>query len=264
LLLVPVLAGVIALGPGWSVLLLVVLATAAALAELSELLLAAASRGLRAITFGLGLLLPLGAYLAGISGLAAATALVLFLNIAIFLLHYPSRDNVIHFLGSTTFAHLYLSFMLAHIVLLYHLPEGRSWVFFVLAVIFAGDTGAYYIGHRWGRHKLAPTLSPGKTMEGALGGLLCSLVVGFIAAETFFSALEVTIWPMLLLAGVLALVGQLGDLIESMLKRVCRVKDASRLLPGHGGLLDRLDSLLFSFPLAYYGSLLLSHFSSRL
>jgi phosphatidate cytidylyltransferase len=121
-------------------------------------------------------------------------------------------------------------------------------LFFI--VVFAGDTGAYYTGRAMGRRRLAPRVSPGKTVEGAIGGLLGNVVAALIAHFTFFPELKIIhAVPLALLMGVL---GITGDLCESMLKRGASAKDAGNLIPGHGGLLDRLDSMLFNAPLLYY------------
>ncbi|MFN0119934.1 MAG: phosphatidate cytidylyltransferase, partial [Blastocatellia bacterium] len=117
-------------------------------------------------------------------------------------------------------------------------------------VIFAGDTGAYYVGRAFGRHKLAPRISPGKTIEGLAGGLLANALAVVISKYTFFPGLELSLGiPLALAMGVL---GVIGDLCESMLKRGAGAKDAGQIIPGHGGILDRLDSLLFNAPLLYY------------
>ncbi len=117
-------------------------------------------------------------------------------------------------------------------------------------IVFAGDTGAYYVGRSLGSHKLAPRISPGKTIEGAIGGLLSNVAVAVIAHYTFFPELPVT--HAVLLALVMGVLGQIGDLCESMLKRGAQAKDAGQVIPGHGGVLDRLDSLLFNAPVLYY------------
>ena len=145
-------------------------------------------------------------------------------------------------LAWTLLGGLYLGYLLPYWVLLFRWPQGRAWVFFVLTVIMAGDTTAYFVGKRFGKKKLAPEISPGKTVEGALGYVAGSVLAGCIAAGFVeqFSWLEAIV-----LSGLLSIVGQIGDLFESWIKRVFAVKDSSRLLPGHGGLLDRLDSLIF-------------------
>jgi phosphatidate cytidylyltransferase len=117
-------------------------------------------------------------------------------------------------------------------------------------IVFAGDTGAYYTGRMLGKHKLAPRISPGKTIEGLIGGLAANVLAVVIARHTFFPELElVTAIPLALLMGGL---GVIGDLCESMMKRGSQVKDAAHLIPGHGGVLDRLDSILFNAPVLYY------------
>ncbi len=122
-------------------------------------------------------------------------------------------------------------------------------------VIFAGDTGAYYTGRKLGRRKLAPRISPGKTIEGGIGGLLSNLIAALIAHFTFFPELKIA--HAIPLALVMGFLGITGDLCESMIKRGARAKDAGKIIPGHGGLLDRLDSMLFNAPLLYYFCLLL-------
>ena len=121
-------------------------------------------------------------------------------------------------------------------------------LFFV--IIFAGDTGAYYTGRTVGKHKLAPRISPGKTIEGAIGGLLSSALAAVIAHFTFFPELRID--QAIPLALFMGLLGIAGDLCESMIKRGAKAKDAGKLIPGHGGLLDRLDSMLFNAPVIYY------------
>jgi len=137
----------------------------------------------------------------------------------------------------------YIGLLTPSWISLFRLPDGRRWVFFVLLVIVAGDTSGYLVGKRFGVKKLAPQISPAKTVAGAWAYTLGSVVAGAIAARSFLVAypfLEITALA-LLLAGL----GQLGDLFESLLKRVFAVKDSSALMPGHGGVLDRLDSLIF-------------------
>jgi phosphatidate cytidylyltransferase len=117
---------------------------------------------------------------------------------------------------------------------------GSAAVFWMLAVVWATDIGAYAVGRTVGGPKLAPRISPGKTWSGLAGGMACAAAAGFIAAKIMGTPL----WPLALLSAALAVVGQAGDLGESLLKRRFGVKDASGLIPGHGGLLDRLDALL--------------------
>jgi phosphatidate cytidylyltransferase len=120
------------------------------------------------------------------------------------------------------------------------------------AMVMMTDTGAYYTGRAFGRHKLAPGISPGKTVEGAIGGLLTALATGPACKLIFFP--ELRLWDALVLGAIVGIVSQAGDLAESLLKRGAGVKDSSALIPGHGGMLDRLDSILFCAPLLYYYS----------
>jgi phosphatidate cytidylyltransferase len=117
-------------------------------------------------------------------------------------------------------------------------------------VLMGADTGAYYTGRAFGKHKLAPNISPGKTWEGVAGGMLAALALATVAHFWFFRELPLK-WA-LPLAAVMMILGVLGDLSESALKRSAGAKDAAKILPGHGGVLDRLDSLLFNAPLIYY------------
>jgi phosphatidate cytidylyltransferase len=124
---------------------------------------------------------------------------------------------------------------------------------FFFLVLMGSDTGAYYAGRAFGKHKLSPKVSPGKTWEGAVGGMLASLLMAAVAHFWFFP--ELNLGAALLLAAVMNVLGVVGDLSESALKRGANAKDAAQILPGHGGFLDRLDSLLFNAPLLYYFAL---------
>ena len=121
---------------------------------------------------------------------------------------------------------------------------------FFFLIIFGSDSGAYFAGRAFGKHKLAPAISPGKTVEGLIGGIVAA--AGFAALATFWFFPELPYKLSIPLAVILATVGVLGDLAESAMKRGSKTKDAASILPGHGGLLDRLDSLLFGAPILYY------------
>lgn len=144
----------------------------------------------------------------------------------------------------------FVAWMLAHLVLLQKMDGGRLYVLFLFVVIWAGDTAAYYVGKSVGRHKLAPEISPAKTIEGAAAGLAGSLLGAFAVRWWFLSEFSAT--DTFFLGTLLGVMGQLGDLSESVIKRSAGAKDSGNLIPGHGGLLDRLDSLLFSAPILYY------------
>ena len=130
---------------------------------------------------------------------------------------------------------------------------GLQWVALAFLATFATDTGAYAVGRAIGRRKLAPSVSPGKTWEGAIGGLL-GAAGATVALVHLLDGIESRVWPALALGLAIGVAAQAGDLLESKLKRVAGAKDSGRLIPGHGGLLDRLDSLVPVFPLVYYAS----------
>lgn len=138
---------------------------------------------------------------------------------------------------------IYAGFLLPHWILLFRQPHGRAWTFWVLSVVMAGDTFAYFIGRRFGMRKLAPQISPGKTVAGAWGYLAGAVIAGIVASGLLFERLSWT--EAIVLALIVGVLGQLGDLFESWIKRVFAVKDSGTLLPGHGGVLDRVDSMIF-------------------
>ncbi len=148
------------------------------------------------------------------------------------------------------FGLMYIPFLLSHFILLRILDQGVLWVLFVLVLAFAGDITALYIGKYFGKHKLSPLISPGKTVEGTIGLFLGSTLACLIFS--YFSFPGVSLVKISILAFIGSIIGQLGDLSESAIKRNYGLKDASSLLPGHGGLMDRLDCLLFIVPFVYY------------
>ena len=149
---------------------------------------------------------------------------------------------------------LYVGWMLSFWLNLRILESGKDWVYLALFTTFANDTGAFFTGRAWGKHKLTSTISPGKTWEGAIGGLLSSIlvVVAISRIPALFSSSPFGCWQVVLLAFLVSLFAQLGDLVESLLKRNMGVKESGKLLPGHGGILDRFDSLIFVGPVVYY------------
>ena len=123
--------------------------------------------------------------------------------------------------------------------------NGTIWL---LVLIWSTDSAAYFVGRRIGRHKLAPHISPNKTIEGALGGLLAGVLLGCIYACLFR---QVAFGPALAISAIVSIIGQLGDLLESKIKRMANVKDSGKIFPGHGGVLDRFDSILLSSMFMY-------------
>jgi phosphatidate cytidylyltransferase len=169
---------------------------------------------------------------------------------------FPSQRGVVELAAKQIQGLCYISLPLSLLILLRMAPGGMTWIFLLCAVIFAGDTAALYAGTLWGRHKLSPSISPGKTVEGALAGLAANLAVAAAAKALF---LPEPGWIACLLFAVAAGgAGQIGDLFESELKRVSNVKDSGGILPGHGGILDRIDALLFAAPVAYVFQLIVT------
>ncbi len=150
----------------------------------------------------------------------------------------------------TLFGVLYLGLTLGTLSMTRLLPLGEWLIFFLLLVTWASDTGAYLVGTLYGRHRLAPTISPKKTVEGLVGGLISAIIVAYAARWWFLP--ELSGLDCLVLATLLTITGLWGDLTESAMKRSVGMKDSGRILPGHGGMLDRLDSLLFTAPVFYY------------
>lgn len=136
------------------------------------------------------------------------------------------------------------------------IPAGARWVFLVLAITWLQDTAAFFAGRAFGRHPMAPVLSPKKTWEGFVGGWLASILTAIIAVPLL--GLPLSYLAAGLIGAVAGMVGPLGDLGESLIKRQIGVKDSGQLIPGHGGILDRMDSLLFVGPVVYYGVLLVA------
>jgi phosphatidate cytidylyltransferase len=162
-------------------------------------------------------------------------------------------DKIIASSGATILGVLYIVLLGGHLVAVrmsFDQKLSAHLLSFFFLVLMGADTGAYYTGRAIGKHKLAPNISPGKTWEGVAGGMLAALALATLAHFWFFRELPLK-WA-LPLAAVMMILGVLGDLSESALKRSAGAKDAAKLLPGHGGVLDRLDSLLFNAPLIYY------------
>jgi phosphatidate cytidylyltransferase len=162
-------------------------------------------------------------------------------------------DRMILSVGVTLLSVMYVVLLGGHLIAVrtgFQPSLSRHLLSFFFLVIMGSDAAAYYGGRMFGRHKLAPSVSPGKTWEGAVAGMLASLLLAIAAHYWFFTNLPLKF--ALPLAAVMNVVGVLGDLTESALKRSAGAKDTAQVLPGHGGILDRIDSLLFNAPVIYY------------
>lgn len=196
---------------------------------------------------------PLIIYCAGnnfIDGIYAAVFLNFFASALIVLKKFQVDQKSQLPAAKQLMGFVYICLPLSFFVILRNGTDGVSWVFLLLLLVAAADTGAYYAGTYLGRHKLCPSVSPGKTVEGFIGGVLAAIVVGSVAKFMLLPGVSFGFCLLLFLA--VSIVGPLGDLFESTLKRSGNIKDSGKILPGHGGILDRIDALLFSIPVAYF------------
>lgn len=183
---------------------------------------------------------------------------VVFMVIMILEMFRKEKGMAVYHISVTIFGVFYVGWLGSHLILIRELPRlkgldysiGFSLVIVAFVLTWCYDSGAYFTGKWLGRHKLFPSISPSKTLEGMIGGIGFSILGIVVTKELFASYL--TIPKAIGLAVLASLVGQLGDLVESMIKRDVRIKDSSKTIPGHGGVLDRFDSLLFTAPLLYY------------
>jgi phosphatidate cytidylyltransferase len=232
----------------------VLLAAVVAAAVLIAVIEFAAARGaartpLALLAAALAATIPVAA-LAGYDWLTGAAVLtILGLSTAFVVLTRDPAQDVEAWLWALVTA-LYFGVLAAHFVALREAENGREWLFFVVLTVWTTDTGAYFLGRAIGRHKLAPAVSPGKTIEGGLGGVIAGFAAVFVLNEAF--GLGLATHHLIALGLVVPIVTQIGDLAESAMKRALGVKDSSGLVPGHGGIADRLDSLLFAAPVVYY------------
>jgi phosphatidate cytidylyltransferase len=248
---IPALLALIFLAPAWGWGLLVVLVAMLGLVEYLWLAFPA-----RASERVLGLVLGAAVIGAAVSAPAperlvtASLALLVSGGLIYVVLVRADFERGMTDLGLLTVGVLYTGLLMPHFYWLRHLADGPQWVTLVIAIGMAGDSGGYFVGHALGRHKLIPRVSPGKTVEGAVGILLGSLAAGAAGKVILLPGRQ---WgEILALAFAMAVIGQLGDLGESVMKRTFGAKESGWIFPGHGGVLDRIDSLLFPVTLVYY------------
>jgi phosphatidate cytidylyltransferase len=198
----------------------------------------------------LGLLLPIAFYLGYPEMIVSAVAFIFIFATAFALFRVTDPARKAENLFMRLFGIFYVAFLLSYLILLRKLPHGIEWVVLAVAINFGTDAGGYFAGRFLGRHPLYPVISPKKTVEGAIGGIILCLVLLVIAKYVLIKGLG---WADVLILGFISSVlAILGDMAESLVKRGFKVKDAGGLLPGHGGFLDRIDSFVFSVPFIYY------------
>ncbi len=248
--LAPIIYAVIRYLPPVAFIGLVLVVGAIALYEFYRLFFHERANGM---LIGIGLL-TLASLLASYHWHGPDMAMFFFAAIATLILPLFTHKNLQHNLmdsSITIFGVLYIGVALSYLILIRSFPQGEYFVLFVLFVTWAADTGAYYVGKAFGRHPLAPAISPKKTVEGLLGGVAFAIIAVY-ACRSWVASYDLSMMGCFILGSMLTLTGFAGDLAESALKRSAGMKDSSGLLPGHGGMLDRIDSLLFTAPAFYY------------
>ncbi|MFQ5352951.1 MAG: phosphatidate cytidylyltransferase [Candidatus Binatia bacterium] len=259
LVAIPLLVWLIFWASSWVFNFVVLLATFVALREFSAMALGAV-RGAATLTTlgGMSIAAAMGLVQGGMAastGISAGIVACLTLTLLGTLATATDMNRSVQNAGQILLGALYGGVLLPHLIWLRALPEkGPAWVFFVFAVSMASDVGGYFGGGALGNRKLWPSVSPNKTVEGAAVSFLSGLFAGVVLDAIILRSLGFL--QALFVAGLIALLAQLGDLLESMLKRAYGVKDSGWLLPGHGGVLDRTDSLVLPIVFVYYYAIL--------
>jgi len=204
----------------------------------------------RAVGVGWGVLLAAAVVSGHPAVLGAGLALAVIVGLVLPLVSTTDPLGATQRLGLSLLGVLYFGFLTGHIALLRGAPDGWRWVLFTVFVAMASDSGGYFTGRAFGRRPLAPVLSPSKTVEGSLGAVAGAVLIAVLAKLVIIPRLG--LGEVMVLGAVVSVLAQLGDLCESALKRAFGAKDSGWIIPGHGGILDRLDSLLFPIVFVYY------------
>jgi phosphatidate cytidylyltransferase len=249
---VPVLVFLIGFGPRWLFYILLCAAALVSLWEYFRITDPGLSPFIKWINSALVLVLFVAVYMRQALLLPGIMVLWAFFPMALEVFTFSAEKEKGTAMSSRTalLGPVYTALPLALLLFIDMRPQGHLWIFFLLTVVFSCDTGAFYFGRSFGRHKLHKRVSPGKTWEGAAGGLLSSL----LAAMLFLKFIDIHPFnvSLVLLVISISIASQIGDLAESVLKRNQGVKDSGNILPGHGGILDRIDGLLFAIPVLFF------------
>ncbi len=255
LILIPCLLWVIIKG---SILLFAALVSVAAALSIREYLdiicandTGPVSHATRIISYTACMTLVMGACLGSWQVLFFILALDMMALCVFVLWRFSVTPHIFDLVARQVLGVVYIPLSMALLVFIREMDQGTWWIIWLLIVCFANDTGALYVGTFKGKHKLAPKISPNKTIEGAVGGMAVSVAAGFIFNLFFFKDFPLALTG-IFCALMVAAAGQIGDLFESAMKRVGHIKDSGRLLPGHGGMLDRIDGLLLAIPVFYF------------
>jgi phosphatidate cytidylyltransferase len=249
-IVVPVLYAAIAYGSQEVFAGLIGLATLLGVGEYHRLVFGASFVREKAISLVIAVLILLAALAGDMAGLVAVLTFSVVAVLILNLLRSRETGPDLLPVAKVVLGILYVPLLMSHFILMRRSEQGILWIFFILVLAFAGDIAAYYIGRGIGKRKLLAEVSPAKTVEGTIGLFAGSVVGCLIYRQFFFPALPLV--HAVIIGFVGSIVGQLGDLCESALKRAAGVKDSGVLLPGHGGILDRLDCLMFIAPFVYY------------
>jgi len=254
-LIVPPVIFLITVSPPVVLILMVLAATFFGLREFYNLALPHSKGIEQLIGIGLALILSIITSHGEAKVLSPFFVLLLFFLSILFMATAQNLSSTISKMGITLFGIFYIGFLLSYVSRIRNMADGKLWVLFLIATVWAGDISALFSGSFLGRHKLYPKISPNKTFEGLGGAIIGSVIVALVFTYLFIPSLGSG--ACILLGIGLGIFGQFGDFTESMLKRSAQVKDSGSLIPGHGGMLDRLDSFLFSAPFLHYSLLYL-------
>lgn len=249
-ILIVILVPLVLFGGAEGITILVALLGGVGLWELSRSLPALKEFPGKGLTLALGLLLVFAFYATPDRGLPAVLCGFPLAVMLVHLLLFHRVQNTVESASQMILALAYVAVPLSHAILLRRLEMGEAWILLILVVICLGDTGAYFAGRSFGRHRLSPSVSPSKTVEG-LAGCIAANFLGMFAVKLVFWDLP-SIGQLFWVTVVLAVAGPMGDLFASMLKRRLGIKDFGSLMRGHGGVLDRADSLIPALPAVYY------------
>lgn len=250
LIAVPLLFWIIAWGGTAAFAVLIMAASLVGMFEYNRMAFGGGVSVEKIVTTAAALLFPLAAW-GGDRGLLLALAALSVITVFVLNLLQTKKGRLeMNGPARAVLGIMYVPLLLSHLILIRALPAGELWVFYVLVVAFAGDVAAYYVGRSLGKRKLLVEVSPGKTVAGTVALIVGSTVGSIVFMGYFFPS--ASFWHAALLGLTGGVIGQLGDLTESALKREAGIKDSGALLPGHGGILDRLDCLLFIAPFVFY------------
>jgi len=254
LILIPILLWIIIKGNAFLFSVLVAIVSISAFHEYLKIIFGkdeeSISNTIKAISYTVSTAIIFSAYRGSWEMLFLVLALNL-MALSIFVLSgFVANHSIFDIISKQILGVFYIPVSLSLLIFIKGLDGGIFWIIWLLIVIFANDTGAFYSGTFLGKNALAPNISPNKTIEGSLGGMAASMATGFIFCQYFFNDLSLS-FIVLPMSFILAIAGQIGDLFESAMKRASSIKESGRILPGHGGMLDRIDGLLLAIPVLY-------------